>query len=72
MGKGSLRNFLNGLIKELKVGFIGRNLYTITKYSGFDPEVGSTEGNGDSTIQSWDEFNYPNYRTISGTIQVKF
>ena len=72
MNKSVLGRFANGFIKELRVGFIGRNMFTISRYKGFDPEVGSTEGNGDNTIQSWDEFNYPNFRTLSGTIEIKF
>jgi len=67
-----LGRVLNGFIDQFRIGFIGRNLLTIDNYKGFDPEVGSSEGNGDSTIQSWDEFNYPNFRTLSGTIEIKF
>lgn len=72
VNRSLLGRVLNGFVKDLRVGFTGRNLYTLTRYKGFDPEVGSTEGNGDSTIQAWDEFSYPNYRTISGTIEIKF
>ena len=38
----------------------------------FDPEIGSTEGDGDATIQAWDDFAYPNFRTLSGSIEIKF
>lgn len=72
VNKNMLGNVFNGFIKSLRIGFTGRNLLTITQYPGFDPEVGSTEGNGDNTIQAWDEFSYPNYRTLSGTIEIKF
>lgn len=72
INKGFLDRVMNGFVKECRFGVSGRNLYTITRYSGFDPEVGSTEGNGDNTIQAWDEFNYPNFRTISGSIEFKF
>ncbi|TFH39693.1 MAG: hypothetical protein E4G95_00415 [Bacteroidia bacterium] len=72
VNKASLSQFLKGFIKEIRVGASGRNLFTVTKYSGFDPEVGSTEGNGDNTIQAWDEFSYPNFRTFSGSIEFKF
>ncbi len=30
---------LGNLIDEVKFGFVGRNLFTITDYSGFDPEI---------------------------------
>jgi TonB-linked SusC/RagA family outer membrane protein len=67
-----LNKVINGFFKEFRFGFIGRNLLTFTNYSGFDPEIGSTEGDGDNTVQAWDEFNYPNFRTISGSIEIKF
>jgi hypothetical protein len=72
VNKRSLNNFLGGFIKEIRFGVIGRNLLTFTNYSGFDPEVGSTEGNGDNTIQAWDEFAYPNYSTFTGSVEIKF
>lgn len=72
VNKRSLNNFLGGFIKEIRFGVIGRNLLTFTNYSGFDPEVGSTEGNGDNTIQAWDEFAYPNYSTFTGSLEIKF
>jgi TonB-linked SusC/RagA family outer membrane protein len=70
--KGLLNKVLKGFFKEFRVGVVGRNLLTFTNYSGFDPEIGTSEGNGDNTVQAWDEFNYPNFRTISGTLEFKF
>ena len=72
VGKNILSKFAGGFFKEMKVGVIGRNLLTWTNYTGYDPEVGSTEGSGDNTIQAWDEFSYPNYRTLTGSIEFKF
>ncbi|NQU52411.1 MAG: SusC/RagA family TonB-linked outer membrane protein [Bacteroidetes bacterium] len=72
VGKNALNKVFGGFFKEFKVGVIGRNLLTYTNYSGFDPEVGSSEGNGDNTIQAWDEFAYPNFRTLTGSIEFKF
>ncbi|MEA1888075.1 MAG: SusC/RagA family TonB-linked outer membrane protein [Bacteroidota bacterium] len=72
VNKNLLGRVMNGFVKSLRIGFTGRNMLTITRYPGFDPEVGSTEGSGDNTIQAWDEFSYPNYRTLSGTIEIKF
>jgi TonB-linked SusC/RagA family outer membrane protein len=65
------KEFFN-FFKHLRIGVIGRNLITWTNYTGYDPEVGSSEGAGDSTIQAWDEFRYPNFRTFSGSIELKF
>jgi TonB-linked SusC/RagA family outer membrane protein len=44
---------------------IGRNLLTITDYKGYDPEV----GNG---IVRRDAFQYPRYRTITGSVEINF
>ena len=65
------KTFFN-FFKHLRIGVQARNLWTFTNYPGFDPEVGSTEGSGDATIQAWDEFSYPNFRTITGSLEFKF
>lgn len=44
---------------------IGRNLWTSTKYSGYDPEVGGT-------IVRRDNFLYPRYRTFTGSVELNF
>ncbi len=72
VGKNVLNKVFGGFFKEFKVGVIGRNLFTFTNYSGYDPEVGSSEGDGDNTIQAWDEFAYPNFRTLTGSVEFKF
>ena len=72
ISKSMLNRIMGGFIKEFKFGVIGRNLLTFTNYSGHDPEVGSTEGSGDNTVQAWDEFSYPNFRTLTGSIEFKF
>jgi TonB-linked SusC/RagA family outer membrane protein len=72
ISRNMLNRFAGGFFKDVKFGVIGRNLLTFTNYTGFDPEVGSTEGSGDNTIQAWDEFSYPNFRTMTATIEFKF
>jgi hypothetical protein len=37
----SLKGFLKGTIKGITLKIVGRNLYTFTDYSGYDPEVGT-------------------------------
>ncbi len=64
-----LSNTRFGFIKEGKIGILGRNLLTFTKYTGWDPEVSS--GN-DLTNYVIDIFNYPNYRTITVSLELKF
>lgn len=44
---------------------IGRNLLTFTSYKGYDPEVGNT-------INRLDSFDYPRYRTITGSVEITF
>ena len=52
----------------IKLALIGRNLYTWTDYTGFDPEV--TAGN-DFNFRI-DGFRYPNFRTITGQVEIQF
>ena len=49
-------------IKGCKVYFTGRNLFTITPYNGFDPEIDSQVAFGD----------YPNTRQYAFGIQLTF
>ncbi len=57
-----------GLVKGAKIAFIGRNLMTWTKYSGFDPEVTSAS---DFNFRM-DGFRYPNFRKITGQFELTF
>ncbi len=52
-------------IEHIKFGVIGRNLLTITNYSGYDPEVGY-----DGFL--FDNFSYPNFRNFSLSVELKF
>lgn len=59
-----------GLLSGVGVGgaslsVIGRNLLTWTDYTGFDPEVGSP-------IYRFDDFNYPQYRTVTASVELEF
>jgi TonB-linked SusC/RagA family outer membrane protein len=51
--------------ERLSLGVIGRNLLTITNFTGFDPEVGNT------TLQV-DDFGYPNFRTLTAFVEIQF
>jgi len=53
-----------------RIGFVGRNLWTHTKYSGYDPDV--TGPNGDPFSYRVDYFTYPAYRTITGMIELGY
>jgi len=54
-------------IKGLKIYFSGNNLFTVTNYRGFDPEIGTTGWILDTGI---DKGFYPANRTIGGGIKV--
>ena len=47
------------------LSLIGRNLLTFTDYKGYDPEVGNT-------LVRLDSFDYPRYRTFTGSIEFIF
>ncbi len=70
--KGQISEFLGGtlgsFLNRITIGVIGRNLLTWTNYKGFDPEV----GRGDATLYRVDAFRYPNYRTITGILELEF
>ncbi len=63
------RVFGDNKIESIKLGIQGRNLLTISPYSGYDPEVAT--GN-DLSNYPFDDFGYPNFRTYSASLQVKF
>lgn len=54
-----------GTLGGLSMNLIGRNLLTITDYTGYDPEAGSILGGTDN-------FGYPNFRTFSASLEILF
>lgn len=61
---------LGRLLNEVRIGVIGRNLFTITDYSGVDPEVAPQGDDAFKGRASW--FQYPPFRTITGFIEIAF
>ena len=55
-------------IHSLRIGVVGRNLWTTTKYSGYDPDVSGF--GGDPFSYRVDYFSYPSYRTWTGMIEL--
>lgn len=51
-----------------RIALVGRNLYTWTHYSGFDPDVTA----GSDFNYRIDGFRYPNFRTITGQFEIQF
>jgi TonB-linked SusC/RagA family outer membrane protein len=59
-----------GAIEQLKLGFIGRNVFTITDYSGLDPEVSGVFGDPFQIKMDW--FQYPQFRQFSTVVEITF
>jgi hypothetical protein len=49
---------------------VGRNLLTFTKYSGLDPEVSGLFGDPFQVRMDW--FQYPQFRTLSGVVEITY
>ena len=60
---------VSNLFDSIRFSITGRNLFTFTNYSGFDPEVAI---NTNPTNFKLDEFAYPNFRTYTMAVQIKF
>jgi len=55
------------------VSVVGRNLFTITNYRGFDPEVGQSGGEANSgVINAVDAFTFPNLRSVTVGVSTTF
>jgi hypothetical protein len=52
-------------IESIKFSLLGRNLLTITDYSGYDPEAGYSGF-------LFDNFGYPNFSSYSFSVELKF
>jgi TonB-linked SusC/RagA family outer membrane protein len=56
--------------EELRVGFIARNLFRITKYTGLDPEVSGLFGDPFQVRMDW--FQYPQFRSFSAVVEITY
>jgi len=65
----SLLGSLANTIDRIKLTVAGENLFTWTDYSGWDPEVALRTN---ATNFRLDEYSYPNFRTLKGSIEVRF
>ena len=70
IGRSLLEKIGIGGISGIKLGVIGRNLFTFTDYSGYDPEVAGLSG--DPYSFRFDGFSYPNFRTLTGVVEISF
>ncbi|WP_436517359.1 SusC/RagA family TonB-linked outer membrane protein [Ekhidna sp. To15] len=70
------------VVKDIKLSLIGRNLFMITDYKGFTPDISSTgsvaAGNVDQdvllnpTLFRADAYGYPMFRSYSAVVQIRF
>ena len=64
-------SLFRGRVTNVELNLIGRNLYTFTNYTGYDPEVANSNG-GSNVIGRIDAYQYPNFRTVSASLQLTF
>ena len=83
LNEETLGKNISKYLKELKFSLIGRNLFTFTNYTGFDPEVAyvrqSSRSRGNTTTRVANPTNdrldrraYPQFRTFTVMVQLKF
>jgi TonB-linked SusC/RagA family outer membrane protein len=63
--RGDLAPFFGEFFNRITVGLIGRNLKTWTNYKSYDPEVGDV-------TQRFDGHGYPNFRQVTGSLEIEF
>jgi TonB-dependent starch-binding outer membrane protein SusC len=71
----SFLSFTNGTVKRFRIYATSQNLLTVTKYSGYDPEVGNrniANGQNNFLTQGIDYGQFPQARTFLGGVQVGF
>ncbi len=65
----------NSIIKRLRFYVTGENLFTLTGYSGFDPEISAIDPNNDQNynmFQGIDTGQFPQPRRVFAGVQVTF
>ncbi len=62
---------LGSWVKALRVSVTGQNLFVITPYNGYDPEV-NTDRSGDFLSYGIDYLSYPKPRTFQAAVNITF
>ncbi|MNR37225.1 TonB dependent receptor [compost metagenome] len=55
---------LDNIMDNIRLSVTGQNLFVITKYSGYDPEINTGTSVGEIQSFGIDYFSYPRSRTI--------
>ncbi|MFV0247341.1 MAG: SusC/RagA family TonB-linked outer membrane protein [Tenacibaculum sp.] len=63
---------LSEVLKSLEFSLTGQNLFTLTKYSGFDPEINTGTTAGGIQTFGIDYFSYPKARTFLMGLNIIF
>ncbi|MDP5229347.1 MAG: hypothetical protein NWQ38_03060, partial [Cellulophaga sp.] len=63
---------LSKLFQNIRFSLTGQNLFVITDYSGFDPEVNTGSSSGGIQTFGIDRFTYPRARTFLFGLNVAF
>jgi TonB-linked SusC/RagA family outer membrane protein len=70
-------SFQSNILEKLKISklrfyFTGQNLFTITDYSGYDPEVIGNNNNGNFLNRGYDNGAFPSLRSYTLGLQIGF
>ncbi|MFQ5690293.1 MAG: SusC/RagA family TonB-linked outer membrane protein [Gemmatimonadota bacterium] len=72
----TLQSIFGGALDRVSINVIGRNLFTFTPYTGYDPEVATFNGGnssfGSASLSRDDAFTYPNFRTVTASVEIVF
>jgi len=60
-----------GQLSNTRLGIVGRNLWTSTDYTGYDPDVAGP-GGGNPFGYRVDYFTYPTYRTVTFMLELGY
>lgn len=63
---------LANVFQNIRLSVTGQNLFTITKYSGFDPEVNTGSTVGEIQTFGIDRFTYPRAKTVLFSLNLTF
>ncbi len=63
---------LGNLVDNIRFSITGQNLFVITKYSGFDPEINTGSAIGGIQTFGIDYFSYPKSKTVLFGLNVAF
>lgn len=63
---------LGNVFQNIRLSVTGQNLFSITKYSGFDPEVNTGSTVGEIQTFGIDRFTYPRAKTVLFSLNLTF